>query len=496
MRRSTCRWPALPSASRCVAPQSVVPSTGALTPGDVVGSRELEELSPGGGFQAALRLLASVIEVPGGVAIKGGRPSQAAVQLGAGSFVDPATGLSQVRLPDDAIDSVTVLPNPYAVEFGRFSSGLVLIQTRRAGDKWRTRLNNLDPTFRTVRGSAFDITGIASFSPRIETGGPLIKDKLFIQQAAQYRYRTSDVPEPSGRSAAQITELQLVHPRRRQPVAQTLARRAGRLFPERHRVCQSRHLHATRRHRRIAWRRQHRRGDRTHRCGAIRCSRKPPSRSISTATDAESAGQPADDSCCRWTPTPIGNFFNQQSRSTTTVSSWSRRSRGRGVTANVLHLFKAGIDVLHARLNRTERELAGLDRATRTSTLVRRLDFGRADHAGNSRAPTWRCSRRTGAADHSLVRRVRRAPRPRRRDRSIEPDAAHRLGAAVQRVRHRGAARRFRPVLRAHALGGRRVHPVRERDRHALCADRSHGDRRNRCCFSTSSTRICGRPAV
>ena len=54
------------------------------------------------------------------------------MQLGPGSFVDPATGLSQVRLPDDAIDSVTVLPNPYAVEFGRFSSGLVLIQTRRA----------------------------------------------------------------------------------------------------------------------------------------------------------------------------------------------------------------------------------------------------------------------------------------------------------------------------------------------------------------------------
>ena len=177
-----------------VAPRTVIPNTGTLTPGDVVGSRELEQLSPGGGFQAALRLLASVIEVPGGVAIKGGRPSQAAVQLGPGSFVDPATGLSQVRLPDDAIDSVTVLPNPYAVEFGRFSSGLVLIQTRRAGDRWRTRLNNLDPTFRTTRGSAFDITGIASFSPRVETGGPLIKDKLFLQQAAQYRYRTSDVP--------------------------------------------------------------------------------------------------------------------------------------------------------------------------------------------------------------------------------------------------------------------------------------------------------------
>ncbi len=147
-----------------------------------------------GGLHAALRLLVSVIEVPGGVAIKGGRPSQASVQLGPGMFVDPATGLSQVRLPDDAIDSVTVLPNPYAVEYGRFSSGLVLIQTRRAADRWKTRLNSLDPSFRTKRHEPLKIIGIASFAPRLETGGPLIKDRLFLQEAAQYRYRTSEVP--------------------------------------------------------------------------------------------------------------------------------------------------------------------------------------------------------------------------------------------------------------------------------------------------------------
>ena len=144
-----------------VAPDTVVPSTGTITPGQVIESRELEQLAPGGGMQAALRLIASVIEVPGGVAIKGGRPSQASVQLGPASFVDPSTGLSQVRLPDDAIESVTVLANPYAVEYGRFSSGLVLIQTRRATDRWRTRVNNLDPTFRTRRGSALRVTGIA-----------------------------------------------------------------------------------------------------------------------------------------------------------------------------------------------------------------------------------------------------------------------------------------------------------------------------------------------
>src|SRR5712691_3129416 len=173
---------------------AVVSSAGTLASGDAIGGKELDQYAPGGGLQAALRLLASIIEVPGGVSIKGGRPSQSSVQIGPGTLVDPSTGLTQVSLPDDAIDSVAVLPNPYAVEFGRFSSGLVVIQTRRAGDRWKTRLNNLDPTFRTKRGQPFDIQGIASFGPRLETGGPIISNRLFVEQTAQFRYGSSDVP--------------------------------------------------------------------------------------------------------------------------------------------------------------------------------------------------------------------------------------------------------------------------------------------------------------
>src|SRR2546425_1601794 len=178
-----------------VAPTAIVPSTGTLSGSQSVNDKEIEQLAPSGGFQAALRLLASVIEVPGGVSIKGGRPNQASVQIGATTLVDASTGLTHVSLPDDAIDSVAVLPNPYAVEFGRFSSGLVVIQTRRAGDRWKTRVNGLDPAFRTKRkGNPFDVKGLASFTPRLETGGPLISDRLFVEQTAQFRYATQDIP--------------------------------------------------------------------------------------------------------------------------------------------------------------------------------------------------------------------------------------------------------------------------------------------------------------
>jgi len=162
---------------------------------DSIGGHELEQFAPGGGLTAALRLLASIIEVPGGVSIKGGRPNQAGMQLGPNTIVNPTTGLADMSLPDDAIDSVAVLPNPYAVEYGRFSSGLVVIQTRRAGDEWRARVNNLDPTFRLTRGgSPFDVNGIEVFAPRVEVGGPILKDRLFLQQSAQYRYTANDVP--------------------------------------------------------------------------------------------------------------------------------------------------------------------------------------------------------------------------------------------------------------------------------------------------------------
>src|SRR5262249_15592569 len=171
----------------------IISSAGTLSSRESVEMREVDQIAPGGGVQAALRLMASVIQVPGGLAIKGGRPSQAGMQLGPGMFVDPATGLSAGSLPDYAIDSVTVLPNPYAVEFGRFSSGLVVIQTRRAADHWEARLTDLGPTFRTKRGAPFDVLGGSSLSPQLETGGPLINHKLFLEQSFQYRYHANDI---------------------------------------------------------------------------------------------------------------------------------------------------------------------------------------------------------------------------------------------------------------------------------------------------------------
>ena len=177
-----------------VAKSPVISNEGTVSQTETISGKEIETFASSGGLQATMRLLASVIEAPNGVSIRGGRPSQAAVQLGVTSMVDPSTGLARVMLPDDAIESVSVLPNPYAVEFGRFSSGVVVIQTRRAGDAWRMRINDIDPTFRTHRGSPVEIIGLGRWAPRVEFGGPIVKEKLFVQQAMQFVYNAADVP--------------------------------------------------------------------------------------------------------------------------------------------------------------------------------------------------------------------------------------------------------------------------------------------------------------
>jgi hypothetical protein len=179
---------------RVEAASPIISTEGTLTPTESIGGREMEQFVPSGGLQSAMRLLANIIQVPGGVSIRGGRPSQASFQLESSWIVDAATGLLQLTLPDDAIDSLSVLPNPYAVEYGRFSSGLTVIHTRQGGDKWIERLNVTDPSFRYKRGATpFNIIGLGWYAPRFEVSGPVVKDRLFLEQAVQYRYQASEV---------------------------------------------------------------------------------------------------------------------------------------------------------------------------------------------------------------------------------------------------------------------------------------------------------------
>jgi hypothetical protein len=162
---------AMMTESVTVTASPVVSTSGTLASADTVPAKEAELLAPGEGMQSTLRLLASVITMARGASIDGGHPDQVGYQINSSSIVDPVTGLTRLSLPADAIESVAVLANPYEAEFGRFSSGVVVVQTRRAPERWKTQVENVEPAFRLKRFTLFDIKGIGSLKPDVVTGG-------------------------------------------------------------------------------------------------------------------------------------------------------------------------------------------------------------------------------------------------------------------------------------------------------------------------------------
>ena len=192
--------------------------TSPANPGNTIDGRWLSASAmSAGSVDAGLRWMSGVMPYGREWAIKGGRPNQLALEVDASRVVDPAAGSSPVQIPADAIESFQVLANPYAVEFGGFSSGVIAFSSRAPSRSWYGVVNNFLPGFRLKRNShPFDITGIESADPRVTVGGPLVDDRLLVVESAQYRYNSSDVgsrPEDQRRvsnSFSNFTRLDLI----------------------------------------------------------------------------------------------------------------------------------------------------------------------------------------------------------------------------------------------------------------------------------------------
>ena len=352
-----------------MAPTAVVSAADTLGSAESIGSHETDEFANGTGLGGALRLLASVIEVPGGVSIKGGRPTQAGVQIGASTLTDPVLGLVHFTLPDDAIDSVVVMPNPYAVEYGRFSSGLVVIQTRRGSDAWHVRLNNLSPTFRSKRHEdLYNINGIAGWAPNFELGGPLVKNRVFLEQTAQYRYSNDDVPsrpEDERRTTDWISSFTRIDANLTPKHA--LVASAG-FFPSVSNMASlgtfTPPAATVDIHERVML------GTMTERA---LWSDSLVSESTVQVRSYDASVQPQGTAPMQLRPeTTLGNFFNTQYRSPTTFQLIQTAS-GSAKLPSGLHLFKVGLDLLINNYDGTSESRPLLIERS-DGTLVRRLD--------------------------------------------------------------------------------------------------------------------------
>jgi len=149
-------------------------------------------------FQEALPLLPGVVRGPDGlIRIKGGRTNQTSTLVNTASVADPFTGQPALRLPVVAVQSVRVLSNPFSSEYGKFSSGVVEVNTRGGTDEWKWLFEDPIPRFRWIN---YQTHGVESASPHVTFAGPIKRGKLYLFQSLAYGYdtvRTPSLPDPN-----------------------------------------------------------------------------------------------------------------------------------------------------------------------------------------------------------------------------------------------------------------------------------------------------------
>jgi hypothetical protein len=139
----------------------------------------------------ALPLTPGVYREPGGGLILSSSPeSRSALIVNSADVTDPATGQFGVTIPIDSVEVLTVFQTAYLAEYGRFTAGLVSVETRRGGDKWKWNLSDPLPDLR-VRSRV--LRGLKDATPRLSFSGPLLKSKLFFSEGFEYEIRKIEV---------------------------------------------------------------------------------------------------------------------------------------------------------------------------------------------------------------------------------------------------------------------------------------------------------------
>ena len=147
---------------------------------------------PGENFDTLLPLLPGIVRTPRGrLSVKGGLGTQTSLRVNSVNVTDPVTGEFGTTLPDDAVETITLLPNPYAAEYGGFSAGVAEVETRRGTDDWQWAITNFFPSFRFRDGT---LRGIGKVRPRLTFSGPLQTGRIHLAQSLQYRIIKTKVP--------------------------------------------------------------------------------------------------------------------------------------------------------------------------------------------------------------------------------------------------------------------------------------------------------------
>src|SRR5262249_49894240 len=98
----------------------------------------------------------------------------------------PATGSPAISVPIDVVSNVQVISNPYDPQYGKLTGAVSSVETKTGNyDGFHFRAQNLLIRPRVRDGS---IDGIGAATPRVSFTGPIVKNRIAITQALEYRY--------------------------------------------------------------------------------------------------------------------------------------------------------------------------------------------------------------------------------------------------------------------------------------------------------------------
>jgi hypothetical protein len=139
----------------------------------------------------ALPLTPGVVREPGGgLILSSSSEPRSALIVNSADVTDPATGQFGLTVPMDSVEVLNVYQTAYLAEYGRFTAGLVSVETRRGSDHWKWELNDPLPEFR-IR--SYHLRGLKTATPRLNFEGPLIANKLFLSEGFEYELRKTAV---------------------------------------------------------------------------------------------------------------------------------------------------------------------------------------------------------------------------------------------------------------------------------------------------------------
>ena len=133
----------------------------------------------------ALPLVPGIVRTPEGrLSISGSPEYRSTLMVNALDTTDPSTGQFGATVPIDSVASLNVFRSPFLAEYGRFTAAVVVVDTKRGGEKWHAELNDPTPELRL---RSRHIRGVRGFTPRLSFSGPLLRRRLYLFQSAEYR---------------------------------------------------------------------------------------------------------------------------------------------------------------------------------------------------------------------------------------------------------------------------------------------------------------------